>query len=148
MSIGASDDREHNKNLLPHGGKIPPPLDAKAPGRLGEVAGGFGRTGRCSRASTSASARTCCASPKRLTSEYFRVRLLQLEFDRPATIRIQGLAIGLNVGHADYAEAIHDNWRRNGLLVSTAGSTVLRLLSLAIDKRSAARGLDILSPSI
>src|SRR4030095_16008277 len=31
-------------------------------------------------------------------SEYFRVRLLQLEFDRPAAVRLQGLAIGLDVG--------------------------------------------------
>ena len=28
-------------------------------------------------------------------SEYFRVRLLQLEFERPAAVRIQGLAIGI-----------------------------------------------------
>jgi hypothetical protein len=30
-------------------------------------------------------------------SEYFRVRLLQLDFDRPAAVRIQGLAIGIDV---------------------------------------------------
>ena len=34
-------------------------------------------------------------------SEYFRVRLLQLEFDRPAAVRIQGLAIGIDVGDED-----------------------------------------------
>src|SRR4029079_13150581 len=39
-------------------------------------------------------------------SEYFRVRLLQLEFDRPATVRIQGLAIGIDVGNDDYADDI------------------------------------------
>ena len=77
-------------------------------------------------------------------SEYFRVRLLQLEFDRPAAVRIQGLAIGIDVGDEDYADTIHDQCRRNGLLVSTEGSTVLLLPSLAIDKRTAARGLDIL----
>ena len=81
-------------------------------------------------------------------SEYFRVRLLQLEFDRPAAIRIQGLAIGVDVGDEDYADAIHDKCRRNGLLVSTEGSTVLLLPSLVIDKRTAARGLDILARSI
>jgi 4-aminobutyrate aminotransferase-like enzyme len=80
-------------------------------------------------------------------SEYFRVRLLQLEFDRPAAVRIQGLAIGIDVGDEDYADAIHDKCRRNGLLVSTEGSTVL-LPSLTIDKRTAARGLDILARSI
>src|SRR3954471_11654551 len=81
-------------------------------------------------------------------SEYFRVRLLQLEFDRPAAVRIQGLAIGIDVGDEDYADAIHDKCRRNGLLVSTEGSTVLLLPSLAIDKGTAARGLDILARSI
>ena len=37
---------------------------------------------------------------------------------------------------------------RNGLLVSTEGSTVLLLPSLAIDKRTVGRGLDILARSI
>jgi acetylornithine/succinyldiaminopimelate/putrescine aminotransferase len=81
-------------------------------------------------------------------SEYFRVRLLQLEFDRPAAVRIQGLAIGIDVGDEDYADAITDECRRNGLLVSTEGSSVLLLPSLVIDQRTAARGLDILARSI
>jgi len=80
--------------------------------------------------------------------EYFPVRLLELEFDRPATIRIQGRAIGIDVGDEDYADVIHDRCRRNGLLVSTEGPTLPLLPSLLIDKRTAARGLDILAPSI
>jgi hypothetical protein len=79
---------------------------------------------------------------------YFRVRLLQLEFDRPAAVRIQGLAIGIDVGDEDYADTIHHQCRRNGLLVSTEGSTVLLLPSLAIDKPTAAKGLDILARSM
>jgi 4-aminobutyrate aminotransferase-like enzyme len=81
-------------------------------------------------------------------SEYFRVRLLQLEFERPAAVRIQGLAIGIDVGDEEYADTIHDKCRRHGLLVSTEGSTVLLLPSLAIDKRTAGKGLDILARSI
>jgi hypothetical protein len=81
-------------------------------------------------------------------SESRRVRLLQLEFDRPAAVRIQGLAIGIDVGAEGYADTIHHQCRRNGLLVSNEGSTVLLLPSLAIDKRTAARGLDILARSI
>jgi acetylornithine/succinyldiaminopimelate/putrescine aminotransferase len=81
-------------------------------------------------------------------SEYFRVRLLQLEFDRPAAVRIQGLAIGIDVGEEDYADAIEERCRRNGLLVSTEGSTVLLLPALTIDQRTAARGLDMLARSI
>jgi acetylornithine/succinyldiaminopimelate/putrescine aminotransferase len=80
-------------------------------------------------------------------SEYFRARLQQLDFGRPVTVRIQGLAIGIDVGDEDYAETIHDKCRRNGLLVSTEGATVLLLPSLAIGKRTAARGLDILARS-
>ena len=81
-------------------------------------------------------------------SEYFRVRLLQLEFDQPAAVRIQGLAIGIDVGSEDYADAITSKCRRNGLLVSTEGSTVMLLPALTIDKRTAAKGLDILARSI
>jgi acetylornithine/succinyldiaminopimelate/putrescine aminotransferase len=81
-------------------------------------------------------------------SEYFRVRLLQLEFDRPAAVRIQGLAIGIDVGDEDYADAIQEKCRRNGLLVSTEGSTVLLLPALTIDQRTATRGLDVLARSI
>jgi acetylornithine/succinyldiaminopimelate/putrescine aminotransferase len=81
-------------------------------------------------------------------SEYFRVRLLQLEFDQPAAVRIQGLAVGIDVGAEEYADAIQRKCRRNGLLVSTEGSTVLLLPSLLIDQRTASRGLDILARSI
>jgi acetylornithine/succinyldiaminopimelate/putrescine aminotransferase len=81
-------------------------------------------------------------------SEYFRVRLLQLEFERPAAVRIQGLAIGIDVGDEDYADEIQDTCRRNGLLVSTEGPTVLLLPALTIDQRTAAKGLDALARSI
>jgi len=256
LSIGASDNRERIKNLLPHCGKIAPPLDTKALRRIearlkrrdvaafivepisinlgvlipdgdvirrvrdlcrrygtlfiaDEVASGFGRTGRLfacehfdldpdvlcvakamsgglapigamiatapiaksmeendgtfystygwhprSVAAAIATLRGLKANRGRLLagvaemSEYFRVRLLQLEFERPAAVRVQGLAIGVDVGDEDYADAIQDKCRRNGLLVSTEGSTVLLLPSLAIDKGTAARGLDILARSI
>src|SRR4051812_9233413 len=256
LSIGASDNREQIRNLLPHCGKIAPPLDATALRRIeqklkrrnvaafimepisinlgvlipekdavrrvrdlcrrygtlfiaDEVACGFGRTGRLfacehfelepdmicvakamsgglapigaviatapiaksmeendgtfystygwhprSVAAAIATLRSLKANQRRLLasvaemSEYFRVRLQQLQFDRPAAVRIQGLAIGIDVDDEDYADTIHDKCRRNGLLVSTEGSTVLLLPSLAIDKRPAATGLDILARSI
>ena len=73
---------------------------------------------------------------------------MQLEFERQAAVRIQRLAIRIDVGDEEYADTIHDKCRRNGLLVSTEGSTVLLLPSLAIDKRTAGKGLDILARSI
>jgi 4-aminobutyrate aminotransferase-like enzyme len=256
LSVGASDNREGIKNLLPHCGKIAPPLDAKALGRIeqrlkrrdvaafimepisinlgvmipekeiirrvrelcrrygtmfiaDEVATGFGRTGRVfacehfdldpdmlcvakamsgglapigavvataavaksmeenegtfystygwhprSVAGAIATLRDLKKNRARLLagvaemSEFFRVRLLQLEFEQPATVRIQGLAIGIDVGSEDYADAIVEKCRRNGLLVSTEGSTLLLLPSLVIDRRTASRGLDILARSI
>jgi adenosylmethionine-8-amino-7-oxononanoate aminotransferase len=256
LSIGASDNRERIKNLLPHCGKIAPPLDAKALRRIeqrlkrrdvaafvmepisinlgvlipekevihrvrdlcrrygtlfiaDEVATGFGRTGRVfacehfdldpdmlcvakamsgglapigavivtaliaksmeenegtfystygwhprSVAAAIATLRDLKANRTRLLtgvaemSEYFRVRLLRLEFDQPAAVRIQGLAIGIDVGAEEYADAIQAKCRRNGLLVSTEGSTVLLLPSLVIDRRTASRGIDILARSI
>jgi 4-aminobutyrate aminotransferase-like enzyme len=256
LSIGASDNREHIKNLLPHCGKMGPTLDAKTLRRIearlkrrdvaafvmepisinlgvliperdairrirdlcrrygtlfvaDEVACGFGRTGRLfacehfdldpdmlcvakamsggvapigaviatapiaksmeendgtfystygwhprSVAAAIATLRDFKANGRRLLagvaemSEYFRVRLLQLEFDHPAAVRIQGLAIGIDVGDEDYADAIQERCRRNGLLVSTEGSSVLLLPALTIGKRTAARGLDILARAI
>ena len=68
-------------------------------------------------------------------------------FDRAAAVRIQGLAIGIDVGDERYAahpREVPPQWP----LVSTEGSTVLLLPSLAIDKRTAAPGLDILARSI
>src|SRR5688500_6126228 len=203
LSVGASDNRENIPNLLPHCGKIPPPLDEKALRRIeqrlkrrdvaafimepisinlgvlipekdvirrvrdlcrrygtlfiaDEVACGFGRTGRVfacehfglepdmlcvakamsgglapigaviatapigksmeetggtsystygrpprSAAAAIATLRDLKANRARLlagvaeASEYFRARLQQLEFDGPAAVRIQGLAIGI-----------------------------------------------------
>lgn len=256
LSIGASDNRERIKNLLPRCGKITPPLNAKAVRRIeqrlkrrdvaalimepiginlgvlipekeiiqrvrelcrrygtmfvaDEVACGFGRTGRVfacehfglepdmlcvakamsgglapigamiataeiaesmeendgafystygwhprSVAASIATLRSLKDNRARLLanvaemSEYFRVRLLQLDFEHPATVRIQGLAIGIDVGDEDYADAIQERCRRNGLLVSTEGSAVLLLPALTIDQRTAAKGLDVLARSI
>ena len=254
-SIGASDNREQIKNLLPHCGKIAPPLDAAALRRIerrlkrrdvaafviepisinlgvlipekdailrvrdlcrrygtlfiaDEVACGFGRTGRlfaCEHFDldpdmlcvakamsgglapigaviatapiatsmeettgpfTRPTAGTRAASPPR--SRLARSQGEQgatvsrscrdervfprpppaTRFERPAAVRIQGLAIGIDVGDEEYADTIHDECRRNGLLVSIEGSTVLLLPSLAIDKRTAGKGLDILARSI
>jgi acetylornithine/succinyldiaminopimelate/putrescine aminotransferase len=78
-------------------------------------------------------------------SEYFRVRLLQLEFEKPAAVRVQGLAIGIDVGDEAYAERVQARCRRAGLLLSTEGSTLLLLPALTIDRATAAKGIDILA---
>ena len=49
---------------------------------------------------------------------------------------------------ADALNTVMPYLARNGLLVSTEGSTVLLLPALTIDQRTAARGLDVLARSI
>jgi hypothetical protein len=80
--------------------------------------------------------------------EHRRGRQPRAHQERAAALRQDRIAARRDVGDEDYADAIHDKCRRNGLLVSTEGSTVLLLPSLAIDKRPAAKGLDILAHSI
>jgi acetylornithine/succinyldiaminopimelate/putrescine aminotransferase len=58
-----------------------------------------------------------------------------------------GLAIGLHFQDDDYGDALADRCRRNGLLVAPQSGSVLLLPALNIDRRTAARGLDILARS-
>ena len=57
-------------------------------------------------------------------SDYFMARLSQMEFKHPATVRIKGLAIGINlgginVGDAEYAWKVSDKCCPAGLLVTS-----------------------------
>jgi acetylornithine/succinyldiaminopimelate/putrescine aminotransferase len=79
-----------------------------------------------------------------VTSEYFRERLSEMPIGTPA---IAGLAIGLNLGR-ERAAAVQRECRRNGLLVTSEGGTLLLTPALNIDKETAARGLDILQRSL
>jgi adenosylmethionine-8-amino-7-oxononanoate aminotransferase len=77
-------------------------------------------------------------------SEYFRLRLATMPFKRKATVRIVGLAIGIDFGSEAYAGKVGERCRREGLLVSPEGGTVLLIPALNIDRPTAKRGLDIL----
>jgi acetylornithine/succinyldiaminopimelate/putrescine aminotransferase len=81
-------------------------------------------------------------------SEYFRSRLAEMEFNEPAGIHIQGLAIGVDVDDEDYASDIEEKARRRGLLFTTEGSSLLLLPALNIERSVARRGLDILEKAI
>jgi acetylornithine/succinyldiaminopimelate/putrescine aminotransferase len=81
-------------------------------------------------------------------SDYFRARLSQMEFENPASISIQGLAIGVDFGDEEYASKVDGRCRRNGLLVSTLDTGILLLPALTVDRKVAERGLDILEDSI
>ena len=78
-------------------------------------------------------------------SDYFRDRLLGIDFEKAASLRIMGLAIAIDTGSDEYASAIEERCRKKGLLVtSQGGGTILLLPALNIDQRTAKRGLDIL----
>jgi len=83
--------------------------------------------------------------------KYFSDRLARMRFTRVTrvkAIRMKGLAIGIDVGKEDEADALQAKCRRQGLLTSTEGSTLLLLPALEIPQRVAKAGLDILEKCV
>ena len=78
------------------------------------------------------------------TSAYFRDRLEAMDFGPEGEVRIVGLAIGIDLRDEKRASRLAERCRKNGLLVSDEGETVLLIPALNIDRASAKRGLDIL----
>jgi acetylornithine/succinyldiaminopimelate/putrescine aminotransferase len=81
-------------------------------------------------------------------SAYFRARLWAMDFRTDVELNIRGLAIGVDVKQEDYADRIQERCRRNGLLISTDGSSLMILPALTIERRVAERGLNILEHSV
>jgi acetylornithine/succinyldiaminopimelate/putrescine aminotransferase len=77
-------------------------------------------------------------------SDYFMARLSQMEFKNPATVRIKGLAIGVDVGDSDYASKLVDKCRRAGLLITDEDDALTMFPPLNINQKVAREGLDIL----
>ena len=78
------------------------------------------------------------------TSAYFHERLASIRFRKPATLRIRGLAICVDLGDEGYASKVADRCAKAGLILTTEGPALLMLPALTIEERVAARGLDIL----
>jgi acetylornithine/succinyldiaminopimelate/putrescine aminotransferase len=78
------------------------------------------------------------------TSDYFRLRLSGMAFHEPVRLRIRGLAVGVDVGDAEYAKAVRGRCLREGLLLSAEDSTLLLLPALTVGREAARDGLDIL----
>jgi acetylornithine/succinyldiaminopimelate/putrescine aminotransferase len=57
-------------------------------------------------------------------SEYFRDRILAIEFNGTAKLRIIGLAVGIDVGDEKYASRIKQKCHKDGLLVVSQESTI------------------------
>lgn len=81
-------------------------------------------------------------------SDFFRTRLSYLQFKQPIALRIQGLAIGIDVGDEDYASKIQSRCRKQGLLITNEGSTLLLFPALNIDQSIAEKAMEILERSI
>jgi acetylornithine/succinyldiaminopimelate/putrescine aminotransferase len=77
--------------------------------------------------------------------DYIAERLSQIPFKQRATIRVKGLAIGIDLEDEDYASELHEKSRRRGLLFShESGSTLLLLPALNMERSVAEKGLVIL----
>jgi len=80
-------------------------------------------------------------------SDYFDERLSHM-FPADTKISRCGLAIGIDLEEEDRANALLQACLHSGLVVSTQGSTVLLLPALTIDRKVAAKGLDILAKCV
>lgn len=81
-------------------------------------------------------------------SQCFTDRLTNMKFKKPHTIRIMGLAIGVDVGNKDYAERIQQKCLKQGLLFSTEEKTLTLFPALTMRRSVAEQGLDILQQCI
>jgi acetylornithine/succinyldiaminopimelate/putrescine aminotransferase len=82
-------------------------------------------------------------------SDYFGERLSQMPFKHRATIRVKGLAIGIDLEDEDYASQLQEKSRRRGLLFShESGSNLLLLPALNMERSVAQKGLDILESCV
>jgi acetylornithine/succinyldiaminopimelate/putrescine aminotransferase len=81
-------------------------------------------------------------------SDYFRGRLSQIAYENPASIRILGLAIGVDFDDEDYANKVAARCRRKGLMVAPQDTGILLIPALNIEYEVAAKALDIFEESI
>ena len=78
--------------------------------------------------------------------DYFRTRLTQMKFAEPGSVRVLGLAIGVEFGEESaYAANLGDRCREAGLLVSAEEDNLLTIFPpLTIERDVARQGLDII----
>jgi 4-aminobutyrate aminotransferase-like enzyme len=76
----------------------------------------------------------------------FRARLSEMKFSEPASVRVMGLAIGVEFGEeSDYASELAERCREAGVLVSADEENLLTMFpALTIEPEVVQEGLDIL----
>ena len=77
-------------------------------------------------------------------SQHFTDRLGQMKFKNGATLRILGLAIGIDVSNSNYAERIQQKARKRELLFTTQENTLTLFPPLTMKMSIAEEGLAIL----
>lgn len=81
-------------------------------------------------------------------SQCFTERLSQMKFKKGATLRILGLAIGIEVSDSKYAERVQQKCLQKGLLFTTQEKTLTFFPPLTIRQAIAEEGLEILESCI
>jgi adenosylmethionine-8-amino-7-oxononanoate aminotransferase len=68
----------------------------------------------------------------------------EIEFPKPVTVHGKGLAIGIDVGDADYASALEERCCKAGLLFTTSDRRLVLFPALTIERKTVTEALDIL----
>jgi len=78
--------------------------------------------------------------------DFFRARLSKMKFREQASVRVLGLAIGVEFGEeSHYASQLGERCRKAGLLVSAEEENLLTMFpALTIERQVVQEGLDIL----
>lgn len=77
-----------------------------------------------------------------------RQQLSLMEFPREPAVRIQGLAIAVGLGDADYAQSLEDRCRDAGLLLYAEDDSLVMFPALTIDHDTLQEGLSILAEAV
>jgi acetylornithine/succinyldiaminopimelate/putrescine aminotransferase len=77
-------------------------------------------------------------------SQCFTDRLSQMKFKKGASLRILGLAIGIDVSNPAYADRIQQKSLKKGLLFTTQEKTLVLFPPLTMRQAIAEEGLEIL----
>lgn len=72
----------------------------------------------------------------------------EIEFPKPVTVHGKGLAIGIDVGDAEYASGLEERCRKSGLLFTTSDSRLVFFPALTIGRKTVMEALDILEQCV
>lgn len=80
-------------------------------------------------------------------SALFRTRLDVMRFKTETSVRIAGLAVAVETGSESYVDKVVEKCRKNGLLLTSGGTSITMFPALTMDVETAEAGLDVLERS-